>query len=270
MTSPTVRLQRVGHQYGPGAWALRDVTLEIGAGGITALIGANGSGKSTLLRILAGELRSSEGEVELFGRPAGAFRTQDLRHKVGLVPQDAALDPDMTAKETLEFFAALYGVPAADARRRITTLLAAFELEPLRDQLLARVSGGQRQRVHLALGFLQSPPLVLFDEPANGLDPVLRAAFWAMLKTYCAAPPAEGSPKNTAVVVTHDLADVAEHAETVVVLSRGALIAAGRPAEILAQTGGATLAEAYAALTGESIGPRREGRMRGQGKGRRQ
>lgn len=264
MANPSARVRSVGKRYGRDAWALRGVTLELGAGGITALIGANGSGKSTLLRILAGAVAATEGDVELFGRAAAAFRGEELRRQVGLVGQDAALDPDMTADETLRFFAALYGVAAREAQRRIARLTAAFELEGIRGKRLAQVSGGQRQRVHLAVGLLQQPALLLFDEPTNGLDPAMRKAYWTLLRAFCGERREGAAP--AVVVATHDLPDAAEHADAVAVLSRGALVAAGRPADLLAQTGAGSLGDAFAALTGETLAARG---APGAGRGRR-
>lgn len=240
------RLQSIGKQYDRSGWALRDVELDVCPGEILGIIGANGSGKSTLLRILSGQSPASSGGVMLFERPVGHFRSSELRRNLGLVTQDQALDPEMTTLETLRFFAALYGYSAADARRHIERVVEGFDLSAILPHRLARASGGQRQRVHLAVGLLQRPMLLLFDEPSNSLDPLGRSQFWTVLQEF------RGTDR-AAVVATHHLDEVEMHCDRVAVLSAGKLLDTASPAMLRQKTGSADLEQAFFALTGEKL-----------------
>jgi len=257
---PAARARGVGHRF-DGTAALSGVDLELARGGITALIGANGSGKTTLLRILAGILEPSAGEVEVLGvpRPArcGRRERRDLRRRASYVSQHPALDPEMTGAEILRLAAALYGVPRRRRRRQMAELAVGFGVDSHLSRRVSTWSGGLRRRLHLAAGMIHDPDLLLLDEPSAGLDPEGRRLLWADL----AARAARG---KAVAIVTHDLAAAERHAETVAILDRGAVVAAGSPEELLAVPGGraADLTEAYRRRTGRDVAdllPRRKG-----------
>lgn len=263
MTDALVQLQAIGKRYDRGGWALRDIDLTIRAGEVLGLVGANGSGKSTLLNILGGHSRATAGDVLLFGKPAGDWSPRALRRRIALVAQDPALDPEMTARETLQFFGALYGDVDAALMPR---MVADFGLDDILDIPLARVSGGQRQRVHLVLGMLQQPDLLLFDEPTNALDAMTREQFWMSVAT-------QPDTERSMVVATHHLDEAAQHCHRLAVLSAGALLGVDTAENFQRQTGRDTFGEAFFALTGERIAPtsegnRRPGRGMGGGRGR--
>jgi ABC-2 type transport system ATP-binding protein len=265
---PASRARGVGHRFGRTA-ALAGVDLELRHGGITALVGANGSGKTTLLRILAGILEPSAGEVEVLGviRPARSGRgtRRALRRRASYVSQDPALDPEMTGGEILTLAAALYGIRRRGRRRRVEELAAGFGVASHLPRRVSTWSGGLRRRLHLAAGMIHDPELLLLDEPTAGLDPEGRRLLWADLA-------ARARRGRAVAVVTHDLAAAEQHAGTVAILDRGALLAAGSPRQLLAVDGGpaADLAEAFRRLTGRDVtdllprkGPREGTRARG-------
>jgi ABC-2 type transport system ATP-binding protein len=237
----------VSKSYVSGGGALSQVDLELSCGAVIALVGANGAGKTTLLRILAGLLAPDAGEVEVLGveRPAaaGARAAQALRRRLAYVPQDPALDPEMTGRETLELLAALYGVPRTARRARVAAQAEGFGIASHLPRRVAAWSGGLRRRLHLAAGMLHDAELLLLDEPTAGLDDAGSAALWAELTRRAAAGAA-------VAVVTHDLAAVERHAQRVVILEAGWVAAGGSPRELMAAFGVSSLAEAYRRATG--------------------
>ena len=200
----------LGVRFG-SADALAEVDLDIHPG-LTVLVGPNGAGKTTLLRVLAGLLVPDAGTVEI---------PRDRRRR-GYIPQDLALDPEMTGRETLWLLAALHGVPRRERAERIAGLAAAFGIAEHLPRPVAVWSGGLKRRLHLAAGMIHDPELLLLDEPTAGLD-VERAGFrGAELKRRAAAG-------RAVAVVTHDLAAAERHADRAVVLHRGRIAASGPP-----------------------------------------
>jgi heme exporter protein A len=173
--SPQIQFQNVEKRYG-GLYALRRVSLSIGAGECVALAGRNGSGKTTLLRIAAGLVRPTTGEVKFDG--AGAAGSESNRPRaqlrVGFVAHATMVYDELSAEENLLLFAKLLGV--AEPRRRVNALLAEVGLEERRASLVRTFSRGMRQRVALARALLYEPRVLLLDEPATGLDP--QGASW--------------------------------------------------------------------------------------------
>jgi ABC-2 type transport system ATP-binding protein len=256
---PAARARGLGHRFG-GTTALVGVDLELRRGEITALVGANGSGKTTLLRILAGILEPSAGEVEVLGiaQPARSNRGtgRALRRRTSYVSQDPALDPEMTGGEILALVAALYGVRRRGRRRQVAELAESFGVASHLAREIGTWSGGLRRRLHLAAGMIHDPELLLLDEPTAGLDPEGRRLLWADLE-------ARAARGWSVAIVTHDLAAAERHAGTVAILDRGALVAVGSPAELLAVEGGtaADLTEAFRRRTGRDVAdllPRRK------------
>jgi ABC-2 type transport system ATP-binding protein len=245
--------RRVRVCFGRAKVALGEVDLDLLQGGLTALVGPNGAGKTTLLRVLAGLQSVDEGTVEILGGPIGG---RDLRRRVGYIPQDVALDPEMTGGEILILMAALHGVRRRDRPGRITALAQAFGCTEHLPRPVASWSGGLKRRLHLAAGMIQDPELLLLDEPTAGLDLEGTDFLWAELERRAAAG-------RAVAVVTHDLAAVERHARQVAFLDRGRIVALGAPAEV----GGGDLAAAFRRLTGAEPPnlERKPGSRRGRG-----
>src|SRR5262249_12948283 len=145
---------------------------------------------------------------------------------VSYLPQEPALDPEMTVGETLAYFAALHGGHGRASRERAAALMTRFGLDGSVNRVSGELSGGLRQRLHLVLAFLHGPPLALLDEPTTGLDPGTQQELWRLV----ADSPQEGS--RAVVVSTHDLDGAARSAMRVVVLHEGRVIASGTPREL--------------------------------------
>ncbi len=224
---PAVSLRGARKDFGSTA-ALDAIDLDLPRGSVTALLGPNGAGKSTLLHLLAGEIAPSRGAVNVLGidEPAQADRRERkiLRREVSFVPQQVALDPEMTGRETLGLLAALHGIPRRGLAEGIRELAEAFGIAKPLDRPVSTWSGGQKRRLHLAAGMIHEPALLLLDEPTAGLDDEGVATLRKEIDRRAA--------KGAAVVIaTHDRA-AAEGADRIVRLE------AGRMAE--AFTGGAS------------------------------
>jgi ABC-type multidrug transport system ATPase subunit len=202
VSPPLLRATGVARRYGD-VEALAPTDVELAAGEAVALVGPNGAGKSTLLALLAGALEPSAGLVE-------------TQATVGWVPQRPAHYARLSARENLELFARLEGVrdPAAVAER----LLRRFSL-PVEDRPSGELSVGNRQRLNVALSLLSEPQVLLLDEPTASLDPGQRRRVWEIVDTV-------RSEGGAVCFATQNLEEV-EHADRVLVLQDGRLVAAG-------------------------------------------
>ena len=208
--APVASLRGVSLRFAHAAPALAEIDLDV-LPGLTVVVGPNGAGKTTLLRVLAGLLRPDSGTVEAPGD----------RRRIGYIPQELALDPEMTGRETLALLAALHGVPRRERGERIAGLAESFGTAGHLDRPVASWSGGLKRRLHLAAGMIHDPDLLLLDEPTAGLDREGNEFLWAELARRAAAG-------RAVVVVTHDLAAAERHAGRIVALRQGRIVPSGR------------------------------------------
>ena len=213
----------VNKQYAGKVWGLRDLRLELGPG-VVGLLGPNGAGKSTLMRILATVTRPSAGRV--LWNDADIAKSPDvLRTILGYLPQDFGVYPHLSALEFLEYLAAVKGLDASAARRRIDELLALVNLGEVRDRPLGGFSGGMKQRVGIAQALLNDPQLLIVDEPTAGLDPEERARFRNLLS--------ELSGERIVILSTHIVSDIEAIATDIAILGGGKLLAHSAPEDLL-------------------------------------
>ncbi|WBB94936.1 MULTISPECIES: ABC transporter ATP-binding protein [unclassified Solwaraspora] len=212
---------------------LHGVSCTVSSGSVTGLLGPSGSGKSTLMRAVVGVQTVRSGQVRVFGRPAGA---PQLRRTVGYLTQAPSVYADLTVRENARYFAALYGLPAADADQAV----ADVGLAAAAGQLVADLSGGQRSRASLACALVGRPELVVLDEPTVGQDPVLRAELWARFHALAAA--------GTTLLVSSHVMDEAGRCDRLLLIRDGRLIADDTPAAIRAAAGTDDLDEAFLRL----------------------
>jgi len=212
-------LDHVSVRYGRHD-ALHDVSLEVPAGAVTAVIGGDGAGKSTLLRALAGVARPSAGRVHGPGR-----------RRIGYVSGASGLYSDLSVAENIAFVAGAYGVRAEELEARRAELLGDVELEGVEGRLAGQLSGGMRQKLAFALALLHEPALLILDEPTTGVDPVSRAELWRLIAGAAAG--------GAAVVVSTTYLDEAERAASVLLLDGGRVRAAGPPEAVAAALAGA-------------------------------
>ncbi len=233
MTEYAAQLVGLGKNFGR-VKAIDRLDLEIPRGQTFGLIGPNGSGKTTLIRILAGLLAPTAGEARVFGR---RMPDRAVARKIGYMTQQEALYSDLTARENLRFFAALYGLTGRRLERRMAEILGLVELTDVADRPVETFSGGMRQRLSLAIALIHQPPLLLLDEPTVGVDPELRRSFWGHFKDLAR----QGA---TLIISTHHL-DEAERCEQVALIRQGRLLAFGRPDDLKDRAGQPTLEEAF-------------------------
>lgn len=223
--NPLVKLIGVSKRYAD-APALQPTNLTVERGKTTILIGPSGCGKSTLLRLIVGLVEPDTGTIEFDGTPI-ANKIGNLRHRIGYVIQEGGLFPHLTAHANILLMARHLGKPETDLRQRLLDLcqLTRFS-EDLLGRYPAELSGGQRQRVSLMRALMLSPELLLLDEPLGALDPLVRAALQKDLKEIFARL------GQTALLVTHDLAEAAYLGGEIVLMNEGRIVQQGSIADL--------------------------------------
>jgi len=219
--SALVQLFDVSKRY-DGATALQPTNLAIERGKTTALIGPSGCGKSTLLRLIIRLIEPDAGTVDFNGAPITPDNIDMLRRRIGYVIQEGGLFPHLTARANVLLMARHLGKADHEMRERLSGLC---ELTRFSEKLLARypveLSGGQRQRVSLMRALMLSPELLLLDEPLGALDPLVRASLQKDLKEIFARL------QQTALLVTHDLAEAAYLGDKIVLMNEGRIVQQG-------------------------------------------
>ena len=217
--SQPIVLDRASRWYG-NVVAVNDISFSLGSG-ITGLLGPNGAGKSTLLHMLAGLLRPSSGRVLIAGRPA--WHDPAIYREIGLVPEREAVHSFLTGRQFVDVAARLQGLPnpAAAAERAIATV----DLASVADRAVGTYSKGMRQRVKIAAALVHEPPILLLDEPFNGMDPRQRLHMMDLLRSMAASG-------RTILFSSHILEEVERLADGILVIYAGRLAAAGDYREI--------------------------------------
>lgn len=214
--------------------AVRGVDLTVPAGEIFGLLGPNGAGKTTTLRILTTLLPADGGSAFVAG--ADVLRAPGLvRRRIGYVGQAGGADKDGTGRENLILAGRLYGLSAADARRRGAELLEVFDLSPLADRSVRTYSGGQRRRLEVALGITHRPQVLFLDEPSAGLDPQNRANLWEQIRLL-----RDGG--TTVFLTTHYLDEADRLCDRVAIVDHGRVIALGSPYSLKRRYSGDSIA----------------------------
>ena len=224
-----IHLASLEHHYGRRC-ALRDISFDVAAGEIFALLGPNGSGKTTLFRLLSTLLAPQRGEVAIFGA-ALPGQAKIARHHIGVVFQAPSIDRKLTVRENLRYHAALYGIARREADRAAEPLLEQLGLTDRADERTETLSGGLRRRVELAQTLLHEPRLLLLDEPATGLDPGARRDLWTCLLRL-------RDERGVTIALTTHLLDDAESADRIAILDQGHLVALDTPDALRAELGG--------------------------------
>ncbi len=204
--------------------AVDGVDLEVREHQLFGIVGPDGAGKTTLLRLLVGVLGPDAGEIRIAGRDAVRERTE-TRLLIGYMSQQFSLYEDLTVKENIRFFAQLRGVKAKDRDARSARILEATGLAPFVDRHAGKLSGGMKQKLGLTCTLVHEPKVLFLDEPTNGVDPVSRREFWAIL--------GELRERITVVVTTPSLEE-AERCDTVALMAGGKILRIGSPAELRA------------------------------------
>ena len=208
--------------------ALDGASFELRQGELLALLGPNGAGKTTLIRAIAARVMLDGGEIKLFDRTVAWGRTPP---ELGIVPQEIALYPLLTARENLEIFGRLQGLSGASLAANVKWALQRTELADRANESVKQFSGGMRRRLNIACGVVHKPRVVLLDEPTVGVDPQSRDRIYDML--------AEMTGEGVSLLLTtHHLEEAEARCSRTVIIDHGRVIAAGTLHELVEQTVG--------------------------------
>jgi ABC-2 type transport system ATP-binding protein len=229
---PAISTVGLAKSYGTND-VLAGIDLEIARGSVFALLGPNGAGKTTTIRILATLTQPSTGTALVAGFDAVTQR-REVRRRISLTGQYAAIDELQTGRENLQMMARLRHVPARAARARAAELLDAFDLTAAADRRVATYSGGMRRRLDIAAGLVTDPEVIFLDEPTTGLDPRSRQAMWDVVAGLAATG-------VTVFLTTQYLEEADRLAGHIAVLDGGRIVAQGTASELKRQASGQRL-----------------------------
>ena len=214
--------------------AVDGITLTVRTGTILGIIGPSGSGKTSTIRLLTGALEPTEGRVRVLGEDPRRFHRR-TRERIGYMPQQFTLYPDLTARENVDFVASLFGMLWGARHRRTREVLQLVDLWDARSRRAGRLSGGMQRRLELACALVHDPDLLFLDEPTAGIDPILRVKVWQELHRLREA--------GRTLLVTTQYVNEAEACDTVALISGGRLIALARPEELRREAMGGDVVE---------------------------
>ena len=209
--------------------AVDDVSFAIAQGETFGLLGPNGAGKTTSISMISGLLESDEGSVIVAGEPVTTTSTKGKSH-IGLVPQDLAIYPDLTAAENLLFFGRLYGMGGEVLATRVSEILEVIGLTDRRNDLTKEFSGGMKRRLNIGIGLLHKPRLLILDEPTVGVDPQSRNAILESVEQLSEAGMA-------VLYTTHYMEEAERLCDRVAIIDEGKIKAEGTRRELVAMVG---------------------------------
>jgi ABC-2 type transport system ATP-binding protein len=221
--------------------ALSSVSMDFAEAEMHGVIGPEGAGKTTLMRIMLGLLKPNEGKVE-FMVEGKVVDFETVRPLIAYMPQQQSLYPDLSISEHLDFFRALYGIPAEEYKTRREELLRITRLSEFTDRPAGNLSGGMYKKLGLMCALLRSPRVILLDEPTNGVDPISRREFWELLYRL--------ADQKILIIVTTAYMDEAERCSQVHLLEDGQLVAEGEPRALLADAQVRTFDELFLKRSG--------------------
>lgn len=222
---PVITARGITKRFGDFA-ALRNLDLEVEIGQCVGLLGPNGAGKSTFIGCLYGAVARSGGDLRVFGLdPERDARA--IKGRIGVVPQENALDEGLTVLENMRLYARFTGLRPKPALERIDVLLSQMSLEQKRDAAIRSLSGGMKRRLTFVRALLADPDLLILDEPTTGLDPAVRHLLWEKVLHYRKAG-------KTVLLTTHYMHEAELLCDRVIILNRGEVIATGAPQDLIA------------------------------------
>jgi ABC-2 type transport system ATP-binding protein len=229
----SIRIHDVSKRFGSKA-VLEHISLDIPKAEIFGVLGPSGAGKTTLVKMIAGIDVPNTGYVDVLNERMPQL---NMMQSIGYMSQSDALYSELSAKENLEFFAALFGLKGLKCKQRIEEVMALVNLTSDLKKQVSQFSGGMKRRLSLAIALLHSPAILILDEPTVGIDPVLRQSIWLELERL--------SQSGTTILVTTHVMDEAYKCHRLGMIRDGHLIAVGTPKLLMEQTGSVTIEEAF-------------------------
>jgi lipooligosaccharide transport system ATP-binding protein len=224
MTAPVILARGLEKSYGP-VHAVRGVDFDVTPGRCVGLLGPNGAGKTTTMRMIMGLTTPSAGELSVFGVPLAGL-TRGHKARIGLVPQDNNLDPDLSVRQNLEVYGRYFSLPAEQIAERIPALLAFMQLGERVDSGVNALSGGMKRRLILARALISDPELVILDEPTTGLDPQARVMIWKRLLDL-------RRQGKTLLLTTHYMDEAQRLCDEIIVIDHGRILDRATPRALI-------------------------------------
>ena len=246
-TQPIIEIKHLTKVYkGSTKPAIENISLDIEPGEIYGLLGPNGAGKTTTISILCGLFDPTTGNVYIDGMNY-EHSAEKIKSIIGVVPQDIALYPSLTAKENLMFFGHLYGLKGKQLRDRINECLELFGLEKKADRKIKTYSGGMKRRINLIAGILHKPKVLFLDEPTVGVDVQSRNVILEHLRNINK----EGA---TLIYTSHYMEEAENFCTRVAIIDQGKIITEGRPKDLISSKEEYTdLESIFLKLTGKAL-----------------
>lgn len=208
--------------------SLKGLSFSFPKGAIVGLLGPNGAGKTTTISILCGLVKADAGQVQIFDLPQNAVNRETIKRLIGIVPQQIALFPNLTAIENLEYFGNLYGLKGKPLRSRIDEYLQIFGLEKNGHKEVGHFSGGMKRRTNIIAAILHQPQLLVLDEPTAGVDVQSRSMILQFLRDY--------NRQGVSIVYTSHLLDEAQTiCQEVAIIDEGKVVVQGDTTELIAK-----------------------------------
>ena len=223
-TNPVIEAVGLEKRYGTFE-AVRGIDLMVPKGRCIGLLGPNGAGKTTTMRMIMGLTTVTGGSLSVFGKPVQDIGRAD-RARIGLVPQEDNLDPELLVRQNLEVYGRYFKLPSTLIKKRVPELLAFMELTEKGEQSVMQLSGGMKRRLVIARALIGDPELVILDEPTTGLDPQARVLIWKQLQ----ALKREG---KTLLLTTHYMDEAERLSDHIVIIDGGKILTEGTPADLI-------------------------------------
>jgi len=223
-----IRIEHLTKKYGERV-ILKDLSLQVNEGVIFGLLGPNGAGKTTLVSILNGLSDFQEGEITLFGLPLAKNLTS-IRRRCSLIPQKLAFYESLTVLENLRFFAGIQSIRATVLQDRIDYVIDVSRLTSMLGQKAHTLSGGQKRRLNLAIGLLNDPDILFFDEPTVGIDPEARNEILETILCF-------KQQNKTVIYTSHYMQEIEKICDEVAIINHGEIVAQGSLIEMLKEGG---------------------------------
>jgi ABC-2 type transport system ATP-binding protein len=232
MKETIIEVKNLTMKYGDFL-AVKDVNLAIQRGEIFGLLGPNGAGKTTIIAMVTGLLKPTNGSIMVDGLDLQT-NTNAVKAKLGLVPQELALYPTLSARDNLDFFGSIYSLKGKHLRERVDAMLAMVELSGRADEAVMNYSGGMKRRVNIAAGLLHQPEVLFLDEPTVGVDPQSRNAIFEAVEEL-------NSAGITVIYTTHYMEEAQRLCHRVAIIDEGQIIALDTPSALIQSLGGGIL-----------------------------
>jgi ABC-2 type transport system ATP-binding protein len=222
MTRDLVQTSGLTKKFG-SLVAVDHMDLSVKVGEIFGFLGPNGAGKTTTVRILCGLMMPTSGNATVVGYDV-VKEPEEVKQRIGYMPQAYGLYDDLTVEENLEFFGSVYRVPSDERRKRADEILQLVRLEEFRRQFAGQLSGGMKRRLSLAVSLIHNPELLILDEPTAGIDPPLRRIFWDYFRQL--------NKRGVTFFINTHYMDEAELCDRLALISYGRLVSLGSPTEL--------------------------------------